>query len=185
MSETWNGILLAEVRVSLLHKFSGGIHTIQRLIDHNKELNYEFDTSTQGAVIVTNEYMNWEFVAPLGFSVNSSGSVEDLFDSLAAAEPVPRWEEFATFLNNYKSTINMFLTEGSTATIKDAFENPYPGMVHKISSFTSFRDVVIWMKSWMGTDILSANSSIVYISSNRIRFSLTASGTTISCSFLM
>lgn len=188
MSEQWNGIMLAEVRVSLIRKLSNNLHTVFRLIDNNKSLDYEFDTSTQGAVIVTNNYMNWEFVAPLGFVVNSGGTVSDLFDNLAATSVsgrVPRWEEFATFLNSNKSTINTFLTEGGTATIKDANGNAYPGVMHQISSFTSFYDMVVWMKSWMGTAILSAPSSIVYAQSNRIRFSLTASGTTISCSFLI
>lgn len=188
MSEEWNGIMLAEVRVSLIRKLSNNLHTVFRLIDNNVPIDYEFSTSTEGAVIVTNNFLTWEFVANLGFVLNPGNTVNDLFDNLATVSRtnlVPRWEEFATFLNDYKSTINMFLSEGGAATITDAYGNTYSGTTHQILSFTSFNDVVIWMQSWMGEEILSESSSVVYERSNRISFSLTASGATISCSFLI
>lgn len=188
MSEEWNGIMLAEVRVSLIRKLSNNLHTVFGLIDNNVPIDYEFSTSTEGAVIVTNNFLTWEFVANLGFTLDPGNTVNDLFDNLAAAsriKRVPRWEEFATFLNDYKSTINMFLTEGGVATITDSYGNTYSGTTHQISSFTSFNDMVIWMKSWMSAEILVESSSIVYERSNRISFSLTASEATIACSFLI
>lgn len=186
MSESWNGITLAEVRHAVFKNVKNEIRTVARLVDTTKGTNYEFNTAKNGAIVISNNYLNWDFVAPTDFKINPGALVSDFFDNMQAAvtsRPVPAWDDFAVFLNGYKATINMFLTEGASATITDASGNTYPGTVHKIQFFTCFADCVAWMKSWMGNEVLNESSGVMYESQNVIQFSLTASGTTISCNF--
>lgn len=188
MSEQWNGIYLAEIRVSRLKTMANRLRSVFGLNDSSQSIDYEFETATQGAVIVTNNYMSWEFIAPKNWALSPGNTVADLFDSIDSAATrnrVPRWEEFAAFMNRNKSAINFFVSEGARATIIDAHGNRFPGTTHQINAFGSFHDCIVWLRSWMGSEILAAPSSIVYAHSNLIRFSLTVSENTISCSFLL
>lgn len=186
MSEAWNGITIAEVRASRLHRLSGVVKTVMKLIDNSIGEEYEFATGANGAVVVTNNYLTWEFIAPNNYTVPSGNTVNDLFTNLyntVQTIPVSAWEDFAVFLNGKSSTINMFLTDGGSATITDARGNTYAGTQHKINGFSSFADCVAWMHNWFGADALAASGSLMFDSANVMEFSLTASGTTIQCSF--
>lgn len=186
MSESWNGITLAEVRHAVFKNIRNDLRTVTRLVDTTSGTNYAFETAKNGAIIVSNNYLNWEFVAPTDFQLDPGELVSDFFDNLITAvtnRRVAAWDDFSVFIDGYKSTINVFLQNGASATITDANGNTYPGTVHKIDFFTNFADCVSWMKTWMGSEILGENSSIVYASQNVVQFSLAASGTTISCTF--
>ena len=188
MSEQWNGIYLAEIRTSRLKTMARRLRSVFSLNDSSQSIDYEFETATQGAFIVTNNYMSWEFIAPKNWALSSGNTVADLFsnlDNAVSTNPVPRWEDFAAFIENSKSMINLFVPENQAAVITDAHGNSYAGTTHKINAFYSFHDAIQWLRSWMGSEILAAPSSIVYAHSNLIRFSLTVSGNTISCSFLL
>lgn len=186
MSESWNGITLAEIRHAAIKNLKNNFMTVARLIDPEAGTNYEFETWKSGAIIVSNNYMNWKFIAPNDFELDPGTTVDSFFENMKDAvtkSPVAAWDDFAVFLNGRKSTINLFLTNGAEATITDASGNTYPGTVHKIESFSNFADCVSWLKSWMGEEILAEDSGVIYANDNVIQFSLTASGTTISCNF--
>lgn len=186
MSESWHGITLAEVRHAVYKNIINNLRTVNRLIDGYNDTDYEFETWKNGAVIVTNNFLNWEFVAPNDFNLNPGATVENLFQNMETAvinRPVAAWDDFAVFIDSYKDTINFFLQEGTAAVIRDSDGTPYAGTVHQIGSFNRFADCVAWMKSWMGGEILAENSSVVYDSDSVIKFSLTSANTTISCTF--
>lgn len=186
MSESWNGITLAEVRNAYFRNIANVLRTVQRLADHIESVEYEFDTGSNGAVIISNNYMSWEFIAPNNYTVTAASTVDGLMDHLAAStasNPVSAWEDFAGFLNEQRGTINLFLTEGGSATITDANNQTYAGTQHLVPGVSSFSEIVSWMKSWLGSAFLAADSSVVASGNNSTYFSLTAGGTTIECTF--
>lgn len=186
MSEEWNGIRLAEVRTSYLHRLGGTLDSIARLIDLSQNVDYTFDTATNGAVIVSNYYMTWEFIAPSNYTIAPAPTVDGLMDNLTvatSANPVPAWDDFAQFLADKRSTINMYLTENNPATITDAQNNTYAGTQHLLPVASDFSDLSVWLKSWFGSDFLAASSSVVDAGNNSAHFSLTANGVTINCTF--
>lgn len=186
MSETWNGITLAEIRTAYFRNVGNTLYTVRRLLDIGADMDYTFNTTSNGAIIVKDNYLTWEFIAPENYTVSPGNTVADMFTNLESAvttNPVPAWEDFAGFLNGKKATINTFLTEGASATITDAQRNTYPGTVHPMPTFSCFADVAVWMETWMGSSVLAASSSVMMQSANVVHFSLTASGVTIQCSF--
>jgi len=186
MSETWNGIMLAEVRTAYFRNIANTLYTVRRLLDIDADVDYTFNTSSNGAVVVKENYLTWEFFAPTNYAISFGNTVDDMFtnlESAVTATPVPTWEDFAGFLNDQRSTINMFLTEGASATITDAQGNTYSGTVHQMPTFNNFADVAVWMKTWMGSAVLAASSSVMMQSANVVHFSLSSSGETIQCSF--
>ncbi len=183
MSEEWNGIKLGEVKVARLLRLSGAISTIRRLIDLPQDVDWVFNTSTNGAVIVSDNYLTWEFIAPDNYTVTAAATVGGLVDNLTAAttaSPVPAWDDFAVFLSNKRSTINSFLAEGASASIIDANGTSYAGTQHLLPVVADFPELLVWMKTWFGADFLAANSSVIY-TAGVARFALSADGVTINC----
>lgn len=186
MSESWHGIMLAEVKTAVFKNLRNNLRTVHRLLDDNYGTDFSFDTGANGAVIVTNNFMSWEFAAPNAFFLKAGSTVADLFDNLEAlttSRPVPAWDDFALFMNRNKDAVNSFLQNGAAATVKDASGVSYSGEVHQITAFEDFPDCVAWLKTWMGSGILAESSSVVYAAQNVIQFSLTSANTTISCTF--
>lgn len=186
MSEEWNGIKLAEVRTAYFRNLANTLNTVRHLIDYTSDVEYVFDTGRNGAVIVSNNYLNWEFIAPNRYAAPSGNTVGDLITSLQSSvttNPVSAWDDFAVFLEENAAKINMFLPEGGSATIIDADGGTYTGTTHQVSSFNNFAECVSWMRSWFGSAALAASASVMFESSTRMKFSLSASGVTIQCSF--
>ena len=186
MSEEWNGITLAEVRTAYFRNIGNTLFTVRRLLDIDADVDFTFNTSSNGAVVIKDSYLTWEFIAPDNYSVSPGNTVGDMFTNLelaVTANPVQAWEDFAGFLNNNGSMINSYLSEGASATITDAQGNTYPGTVHQMPSFNDFADVTAWMKTWMGSSVLAASSSVMMQSGSVVHFSLTSSDVTIQCNF--
>ena len=186
MSEEWNGITLAEVRSAYFRNIINALHTVKTLRDFGVDLEYNFDTASNGAVITSNNYLSWEFISPNNYPVPSGATVSDLMTNLktsVTASPVSAWEDFAGFLNDNAMTINSYLTNGDSAVITTANGDTYPGTVRTLYTFNSFADVVDWMHQWFGSAALSAQSSVMFVSANQFAFSLSNSGVTISCTF--
>ena len=186
MSEEWNGIRLPEVRTASIQRLGGLLNSVARLVDLSQNVDYTFDTASNGAVIVSNNYLTWEFIAPTGYEISPALTVSGLMDNLTSATaetPVPAWDEFAGFLNDYRGTINQFLTEDGSATVIDAQNNTYAGTQHLVPTVSDFPDLIVWLKSWFGLDFLAASSSVVFEDASTVHFALSAEGVTIDCTF--
>lgn len=186
MSEEWNGVKLAEVRLAFIQRLGGTLESVARLIDLSQNVDYTFDTATNGSVIVSNYYTTWEFVAPLNYVIAPAPTVGGFMDNLTAAtsaNPVPAWDDFAQFLNGKRSTINSSLTENGAATITDAQGHTYAGTQHLLPEVSSFPDLSVWLKTWFGSDFLTASSAVVSSGNNVEHFILAANGVSIDCTF--
>ena len=182
----WNGIPLASIRTAYFQNIVNALATVQRLIDSDAGVDYRFDTETNGSVIIDDNYLTWEFVAPDDYGMQFGDTVADIFTNLESKvtnDPVTAWEDFAGFLSDQRATINDYLTEGDSATITDVQGNTYAGTVHQVPAFNNFADVVVWLRSWLSSEMLAAPSSVVMLANNLVGFALTSGDTTIRCGF--
>ena len=184
--EKWNGITLATIGLAYFHSILNWWHPITRLVDSDAGVDYTFTTPTEGAVIVSDHYLMWEFITPDNYVVSPGVTVADMFNNLASAvtaHPIQAWDDFSDFLNGKQSTINEHLQEGASTIITDAQGNTYPGTIHRLPTFSGFVDVINWMKTWMGSEVLAAPSSVMMQSDSVASIALTARDVTIHCSF--
>lgn len=100
----------------------GILHDLLQMTWNN--VTYDFtQTAKNGAVVFSNSYQNWEFVAPddvLDFNSYQSMTIGEALDAVRAtiiSNPIPAWNKFATWVGDRYETINSFFNNDNIVAI--------------------------------------------------------------------
>lgn len=147
----FKGVNLSAVKKGRYLNKAGTFFTLAKLIYNNK--NYEFNSLSKGAVIMTSDVLGWTFIAPDGrFDMDTLAemTVAEMLQTMASVceeTPVDAWEDFNTWLSEPDNVdnVNNVLSGCTRATVS--------GVDITIPTFTateSFPAFLRWLTSFMG-----------------------------------
>ena len=164
----------------------GILHDLLQMTWNN--VTYDFtQTAKNGAVVFSNSYQNWEFVAPddvLDFNSYQSMTIGEALDAVRTttiSNPIPAWNKFAIWVGNNHETINSFFNNDNIVTIlrpatgsqtmEELLQNHSMNQMEFVADMTSVADIIDVLKNAFG-DLANKPLSDYDIDSSNLKFNI-------------